>query len=74
MGKMRIAIEPNIGIEELNRPNTCINETLKTLLGTRKCSIITTCYYHLWIHNCTKTEQRRFLQKNYPKLGNTEKG
>ena len=74
MCKMRIAIEPNIGIEELNRLNTCINETLKTLLGTHKCSIITSCYHHLWIHNCTKIEQRRFAQKNYPKLGNTGKG
>ena len=35
MCKMRIAIELNIGIEELNRLNTCINETLKILLGTK---------------------------------------
>ena len=43
MCKMRIGIEPNIGIEELNRLNTCINETLKTLLGTHKCSITQIC-------------------------------
>lgn len=70
---MRIVIELNIGIEELHRLNTGINETVKTLLGTRKCSIITTYYYYLWIHNCTKIEQYRFAQRNYPGLGNTGK-
>lgn len=70
---MRIVIEPNIGIEELHRLNTCINETVKTLLGTRKCSISTSYYYYLWIHNCTKIEQYRLAQRNCPELGNTGK-
>ena len=70
---MRIVIKTNIGIKALNRLNTCINETLKTLLGTHKCSIITTYYYYLWIHSCTIIEQYRFAQKNYPKVGNTGK-